>query len=67
MLNRIDLLPFRFCQIFASQLIRLAIMHILKKNTVKMLIPLDSGDPGKIERKTSSLFVDNHRISHIFE
>jgi len=25
-----------------------------------MLIPLDSGDPGKSESKTSSLYVDNH-------
>jgi hypothetical protein len=41
--------------------------RFLKNNTVKMLIPLDSGDPGKTEGKTSSLFVDNHRISLIFE
>jgi len=39
----------------------------LKNNTVKMLIPLDSGDPGKSEDETSSLFVDNNRISLIFE
>jgi hypothetical protein len=41
--------------------------RFMKKISAKMLIPLDSGDTGKTEGKSSSLFVDNHRISPIFE